>query len=118
METYTVLTRAAMEKAFRGSRPGSVFAEKLFLVILLGLDKFLESYQGEDGCALRSVLQAAAMVTIECFAEQDAKTRQQGEVRNINKVIKGNTVVKRIKGKTPVTTLLSNGNLRRPLSTC
>ena len=118
LETYTVLTRAAMEKAFRGSRPSSVFAEKLFLAILLGLDKFLESYQGEDGCALRSVLQAAAMVTIECFAEQDAKTRQQGEVRNINKVIKGDKVVKRIKEKTPVTTLLSNGNLRRPLSTC
>ena len=58
------------------------------------------------------------MVTIECFAEQDAKTRQQGVVRNINKVIKGNKVVKRIKEKTPVTTLLSTGNLRRPLSTC
>ena len=118
VETYTVLTRVAMEKAVWGSHPSSVFAEKLFLVILLGLEKFLESYQGEDGCALRSVLQATGMVTIECFAEQDAKTRQQGVVRNTNTVIKENRVVKRIKEKTPVTKLLSNGKLRQPLSTC
>ena len=58
------------------------------------------------------------MVTIECFAERDAKTRQQGVVINTNTVIKGNRVVKRIKENTPVTKLLSNGKLRQPLSTC
>ena len=62
-----------MEKAISGSYPSAVFAQKLFLVILMNLDKFLESYEGEDGCALRSVMEAASMLTIECFAEEDAK---------------------------------------------
>ena len=62
-----------MTKACSGSHPSAIFAEKLFLVILMKLDKFLESYKGEDGCALRSVMQAASMLRIECFAEQDAK---------------------------------------------
>ena len=73
LETYTILTEAAMEKAISGSYPSAVFAQKLFLVILMNLDKFLESYEGEDGCALRSVMEAASMLTIECFAEEDAK---------------------------------------------
>ena len=73
LETYTILTEAAMEKAISGSYPSAVFAQKLFLVILMNLDKFLESHEGEDGCALRSVMEAASMLTIECFAEEDAK---------------------------------------------
>ena len=35
--------------------------------------EILESYEGEDGDALRSVMQAASMLDIECSAEQDAK---------------------------------------------
>ena len=103
LETYTILTKAAMEKAFLGSHPSAVFAEKLFLVILMNLEKFLESYQGEDGYALRSVMQAASMLTIECSAEQDAKRPRRDVESRIDKVIK------RINTKTPVKDLHSKG---------
>ena len=95
-----------MEKAFLGSHPSAVCAEKLFLVILLNLEKFLESYQGEDGYAFRSVMQAASMLTIECSAEQDAKRPRRDVESRIDKVIK------RINTKTPVKDLHRKEKLR------
>ena len=78
LEVYKKLTDAAMDKCIGNRYPSSRFVEKLFLVILAYMERHLKTYpEVFDFQSTMQVLECACMLSMECFAENDAKRRKQ-----------------------------------------